>query len=348
MIGMLDIDGSSGEGGGQVLRTALTLSLLTSTPFHLFHIRARRSKPGLRPQHLAAVRAAGSISEAGIEGDCIGSAELRFSPGEIRPGQFHFDIGTAGSTSLLLQTILLPLSRARRPSHITALGGTHNRWSPCFHYLELQWKPFLEKLGLDLELHLERAGFYPRGGGCVKARVRPSGELQPLWLEKRGRLQEISAISAVAGLPRRIAERQREEALRRLQPWAALTRIRVEELESRSPGTFLLLLARFQEGQACYFSLGEKGKPAETVAAEAAEALKFLLNSQAGIDEFLADQLILPLALAAGRSHYTTPRVTQHLLTQADIVRCFLPVEIQIEGALSHPGRVTIQGSGLL
>ena len=280
----IEIDGSQGEGGGQVLRTSLSLSLITGKPLHLFNIRSRRSKPGLQPQHLTAVRAAAAISGAEVSSASLGSQELTFLPHAVRPGTYRFDIGTAGAATLVLQTILIPLSLAKKAATLTLTGGTHVPWSPCFHYLDLQWHPYLHIMGFNTRLTLEKAGFYPQGGGSIQAILRPAGRLQPLQLLERGALLRIQGISAVANLEDEIALRQKHQALRRLEPLCRDTKIKTLHLPSLGKGTLILLLAVFEQGSACYTALGEKGKPAEKVADEACDSLQLLLNRRAGID----------------------------------------------------------------
>jgi RNA 3'-terminal phosphate cyclase (ATP) len=337
---MLEIDGALGEGGGQVLRSALALSLLTQTPFRLINIRARRPKPGLRAQHLKAVEAAMEIGAARVEGAALGSSQLVFVPRRIRCGDFRFDIGTAGSTSLVLQTVLLPLCRAGGASHLTITGGTHVPWSPCFDYLQLQWLPYMREIGLCAEARLERAGFYPRGGGRIAAIIQPSAAWRPLHLMERGTLKVIRGTSAVAQLDVRIAERQRRQALTRLH--GRPVRIDVVNLPSGSPGAMLLLLAQFEYAQACYFALGARGKPAERVADEAVDALEQFLATDGAIDQYLADQLIVPLAFTGDISELRTSRVTQDLITNCDVVKRFLAADIRIDGKLGQPGLVVL------
>jgi RNA 3'-terminal phosphate cyclase (ATP) len=346
---MIEIDGSWGEGGGQVLRTALSLSLLTLRPVHIIHIRARRPNPGLQAQHLAAVRLAATVSHARVAGDSPGSPELTFEPGQLMPGTYHFDIGTAGASSLVLQTVWLPLALASQPSTITLTGGTHVPWSPCFHYLAWQWLPYLRKIGLDGELVLERAGFYPQGDGFIRATIQPVGTsqdrsepLKPLRLLERGALRGIRGISAVANLNLSIAERQRKQALQRLSGRTRALEIEIVNLPSRFKGTLLLLQAEFRHASACYFGLGAPGKPAERVADEAVDALEEFLDSGAAIDQYLADQLLLPLAFAAGASEYRTARVTQHLLTNAWVIETFGVARIEVQGEMGRPGLVRI------
>lgn len=342
----VEIDGSRGEGGGQVLRSALALSSITGRPFRILNIRAGRPKPGLAAQHLKSVEAAACVSGARAEGASLGSSALLFEPRGIIPGEYRFDIGTAGSVSLVLQTIFLPLSFASAPSRVTITGGTHVSWSPCFDYLDRHWISFLHDAGFDADLALSEAGFYPRGGGCVEARIRPVSRLAPLRLVARGGLRRLTGVSAVAGLPLSIAERQRDQALRRLAAGTPGTEIATVELPARSRGTMFLLLAEFEVGRACFSALGERGKPAERVADEAVDAFEAFLATDGAVDHFIADQLVLPLVFASGVSEIRTSRVTQHLMTNADVVGEFLPALIRIDGAVGGPGLVEIRGIG--
>ncbi len=340
---MVEIDGSEGEGGGQIVRSALTLSLITGESVRLTGIRARRRKPGLRAQHLKAVEACAAVGGAGVEGASLGSQTLVFRPEGIAPQRLKVDIGTAGSTALVLQTVFLPLSLAGAPSEVRLTGGTHGAWSPCFHYLERQWLPFMRRIGCDADLELEAAGFYPRGGGRMRAVIRPARELRPLNLDRRGELRRIAGLSALSNLEAHIGERQRKRALQGLRNLHCPVEIEIERMPSRFKGTLLLLLAEFEASQACYFGLGAPGKPAEKVADEAVQALKALLSGNGAIDEYLADQLLLPLALASGASEFRTPKVTQHLVTNAAVLRAFLPVGVEIRGAVGEQGTVRIR-----
>jgi RNA 3'-terminal phosphate cyclase (ATP) len=342
---MIEIDGSMGEGGGQVLRSALTLSLLTGQAFTVTNIRTNRPKPGLRPQHLAAVQAAGRISAAALDGDRVGSHQIAFVPGPVKPGDYHFDIGTAGATALVLQTLLLPLAMAGGPSRLSVSGGTHVPWSPCFHYLDWHWRPLLARLGIRFDLTLAMAGFYPRGGGELLARIPGCAQPVGLHLQERGTLQRIRGISAVANLSLEIAERQRRQTLKRLKMMAPRVAVEVviESLPARSRGTLLMLLAEFEHSQACFSALGALGKPAERVADEAVDELSTFLTSDGAIDPWLADQLLLPLSLAKETSTVRTSRVTRHLLTNAELIRHFLPVRISVDGALDEAAMVRLQ-----
>jgi RNA 3'-terminal phosphate cyclase (ATP) len=331
---MIEIDGSLGEGGGQVIRSSLTLAVMTGQPVHITHIRARRAKPGLQPQHLMAVRAAAQISGAEVEGAAIGSAELTFRPNGIYLGNYRFDIGTAGATSLVVQTVFLPLAvrnPVSEPSEVVIIGGTHVPHSPAFHYLSLNWLPVLHDLGCDVDLEMLLAGFYPQGQGQVRATFRPVERLAPLDLPERGALKAIRGISAVANLDMSIAERQQQTALQRLKGRANRLDIELVDMPARTKGTMLLLLAEFRHSTACYFSLGALGKRAEQVADEACLWLEKFLDSTGSVDEYLADQLLLPLAFADGESRFRTALVTEHLRTNAAVIEAFGAADIAIE-----------------
>jgi RNA 3'-phosphate cyclase len=343
---MIEIDGAKGEGGGQVLRSALTLSLMTDSHFRIQNIRARRSRPGLRPQHLASVMAAASVGQAQVEGARLGSREIEFRPSSIQPDSYHFEIPTAGSTSLVLQTVFLPLSTAESPSEIGIVGGTHVPWSPSFHYLDLNWLPAMRALGFRASLELELAGFYPQGGGLIRASVQPVRRIAPLQGIHRGDLLRLRGLSTVSNLPEGIAERQRDRAVQRLADLDRQVEIEIQTLPSPGKGTHLLLQAEFESGQACYFGLGARGKPAERVADEAIDALHAFLNGGGAVDEYLADQLLLPLAFADGDSEFHTSKITQHLLTNAEVIRDFGAAEIGIRGELDQSGVVEIRPRG--
>ncbi len=341
-MSMIVIDGAAGEGGGQVLRSALTLSALTGQPFRIDNIRAGRKKPGLQAQHLASVRAAAAICQAEVTGAELQAASLTFQPQTVRPGNYQFDIGTAGSTSLVLQTVFLPLALAAKPSKITISGGTHVPFSPCFHYIEWQWLYFLRQIGFQADLNLVNAGFYPQGGGQIKAHIQPARRPAGLSLTCRGRLKQIGGISAVANLPRKIAERQRNRVLKRVGHQYPLNDLRIVELPSKFKGTTLVLLAEFEYARACYFGLGALGKPAERVAEEALNALAQFMATDGAVDPYLADQLLMPLAFANAPSEIRTAEVTRHLQTNIEVLTRFLPVKIHCRGQLGAVGSVEI------
>jgi RNA 3'-terminal phosphate cyclase (ATP) len=328
----IKIDGSFGEGGGQILRTSLTLSIVTGKPFEMVNIRAKRENPGLRPQHLWAVRSAAIISSADVKGDEIGSQRLRFIPGEVTSGEYEFNIGTAGSTSLLLQTIFIPLAlKGNYSSTVTVRGGTHVPWSPSFECLE-GWLDFLKRMGFKGSVSLKRAGFYPKGGGEIRACVEPVREVQPIRVEERGELVEIYGISAVAGLPIEVARRGKERVFQLLEQYGVPLNVEVKEVPSSGQGAFIFLKGVFKNTVAYYDVLGEKGKRMEKVAEEACYKLIGFINSGATVDEKMGDQLIVPLSLAEGNSCFRVPYVTNHMKTNVEVVKEFLDnIEISIK-----------------
>ncbi len=340
---IIRIDGSFGEGGGQILRTALSLSAITKKPFEIYNIRANRKTPGLSHQHLQAVNATAQICNAEVIGNQLQSTDLKFYPREIRAGTYYFNIGTAGSIPLVLQTIFYPLSLTGDPSLINIIGGTHVTHSPCIDYLTHQWLYFLKKIGFDAEVKTLRAGFYPRGGGEVSIKIKPTSQLQPLRIEKRGKLIQVKGISTVSNLDINIAQRQQLQAKKRLLEYGIPHEISLEEMPAIGKGTMLLLIGKFEHSQCCYFSLGAIGKRAETVADEACNELSFFLETTGVVDEHLADQLIIPLTLTKGTSRFITPKVTQHFLTNVAIVKLFLPVGICVSGNLNEEGLVEIE-----
>ncbi|MDQ7028375.1 MAG: RNA 3'-terminal phosphate cyclase [Ardenticatenia bacterium] len=337
------VDGALGEGGGQVVRTSLTCALLTGTPVRVVNIRAKRPRPGLRPQHVAAVRAAADISHARVDGDAVGSQELTFCPGNVRPGRYRWDIRTAGAVTLVLQTVVLPLAFADGPSHVVIRGGTHVPWSPTWAYVERQWAPYMEELGLSMRLRLKRAGFYPQGGGEVHVAIRPTTRpLRSLNTPDGGILCRVEGAVYIAHLPDHVARRQKLTALNALRSYDWDARVIVRRLEAPSPGTLTLVEAHKAHGRGCYTALGERGKRAEVVAQEAVELLNSYVESRAAVDRYLADQLLLPLALAEAPSTFSTECITTHLVTNARLVTRLLSAEVHVEGDEGAPGRVLV------
>lgn len=353
----IQLDGSEGEGGGQILRTALTLSVITGKPFELLRIRAGRAEPGLKPQHLAAVRAAAEISGAQVEGAERGSQKLAFRPsGRIRGGEHTFDIGTAGSTALLLQTLALPLCLADVPSEVRLRGGTHVRTSPSFHDLALGWAPLLQQLGWPVDVRLVGAGFYPEGGGEIVATIRRAQPARPVDLRRRGTLDEVRVIPIVAGLPGEIGARLGTAARNRLRAAGVPTEVEGMALPAGpSRGAALAIHAVYERLQVTFGAVGEPGKPSERVAAEAVDAFEAHHASGMALDGHLADQLLLPLALASAGlqggptpiHRFTTAAITRHLVTNAATIRRFLPVEIAVFGREGEPGDVRVAPAGL-
>lgn len=339
---IIKINGSLGEGGGQILRTALTLSAITKRPFEIYNIRANRKVPGLSYQHLQAVDATAQICNAEVVGNQLRSTDLLFYPGQIQPGSYHLNIGTAGSVSLVLQTVFYPLSLQSKPSSVIITGGTHVNHSPCVDYLKLQWLYYLKHIGFHGEIQTMKAGFFPQGGGEIFAKIAPVDLLHPLNIEERGRIIHVSGISMVGNLDMSIAQRQQSQVVKRLSEHGICHEISLEDAQAFGKGTMLLLLGKFAHSQCCYFGLGAIGKRAETVADEACKEFLSFLNTKGVVDEHLADQLIIPLALAKGKSCFVTPKVTQHLLTNIEIVKLFLPVIINVSGILNGEGTITM------
>jgi len=343
---MITIDGSHGEGGGQILRSSLTLAALTGESLHIHHIRANRSQPGLRPQHLAAVKAIAKLTRADVSGAERDSTEVTLSPTALQAGRYQFDIPTAGALTLVLQTIFLPLSFADGSSRVILTGGTHVQWSPNYHYLTEQWLPWMDRSGFRVETQLQKAGFYPAGGGEVSLKVLPAQELHPFSCLKRGNLRHIRGFSGVANLEDDIAKRQKHHALKRLYDVCQDSKIKTLRMPAYGKGTFVLLKAEFTNcGSACFTALGAPGKPAERVADEAVDKMFAFLQTDGCVDHYLADQILLPLSLIDGESEFRTDSVTQHLLTNAHVIRQFLPVQIDIEGEADQPGLIHIVGS---
>lgn len=343
---MIEIDGSRGEGGGQVLRSALALAVLTGKAMRIENIRAGRRKPGLMAQHLQAVRAASAVSGARVEGAQKGAMVLVFEPQGVESGEYRFDIGTAGAATLVLQTVLLPLADGGDASRLTITGGTHVPWSPAYHYIERLWIPFLRRLGVNAEITMSCAGFYPRGGGLLSAVIRPGLPVATLCLTDPGRLLSVRVLSAVANLDESIAERQSLQARSRLAECGAPVEVEQFSLAAPGPGTMLMVQGNFEYSRCVYTALGERGKPAERVADEAADPFLALLASGAAVDEYFADQMLIPLALAPGVSELRTARVTKHLLTNAWVIGKFLPAKIEIEGEEGKVGMVRVEGVG--
>jgi RNA 3'-terminal phosphate cyclase (ATP) len=325
-MNLVEIDGSSGEGGGQILRTSLALSLITRTPFRIFNIRRNRSKPGLRRQHLTAVRAAARIGSAEVQGDALNSSELTFRPGSVKGGDYDFDIGSAGSTTLVFQTVFPALLGASEPSVLRFTGGTHNHGGPPWDFLDRVFLPVLRTMGAHVSIHLERHGFAPGGEGRWTARTEPS-RLRPLALRARGQLRSRMVRALVSNLPESVADRELATVRKHLDwPQASM---QSEIVEATGPGNIVMISAEFEHLTELATGFGQRGVPAEKVALQAAQYWRSYEQSSAATGEHLADQLLLPLALAGGGS-FTTVEPTLHTTTNAEVIRRFLPVQFAI------------------
>lgn len=344
----LTIDGREGEGGGQLLRTSLSLSVLTGRPWRMEHIRAGRSQPGLRPQHLTAVRAAAALCAADLQGDSLNSQTLEFRPRQpAQAGQYRFDVNdhtphhSAGAVTLIWQTVVWPLLFAGGPSHVVLRGGTHVPFSPTFDYVNQVVRPNYGRMGVNVALSLDEWGWMAHGGGQLTAVIQPLAQLtaadftpQPVDIV-RG---EGMATNLPADIPQRLANR----AANLVRQAGLAAHIHPIRQRSTAAGAAILLWLP----QAGFSQLGEQGLPAQTVAERAVADLLAFVGSGAAVDEHLADQLLLPMSLAHGRSHFTTQRLTPHTLTNAQLIGRWLGVKINITGTLGRPAEVRVEGWG--
>ncbi|MEM6258305.1 MAG: RNA 3'-terminal phosphate cyclase [Planctomycetota bacterium] len=342
MTSTLHIDGSFGEGGGQIVRSSLALAALTGRSVEITNVRAGRKRPGLQRQHLVAVRAAADVTHGSVEGDEIGSTHILFEPGHTTGGTYHLPIGTAGSTSLVMQTVLMPLLLAGHPSTLKLGGGTHNPMAPPYEFLRDAYLPHLRAMGGSVSIRLNQAGYFPRGGGEVDIEIDGTDRLRGIELMRRGGRQSSHALIRLAQLPGHIAERQ-AKAVRRKLGWPDLTVETDHEPNAWGPGNAVVITARYEHTTEVFTSIGERGKPAERVAEQAInEALSFDASG-AAVGEHLADQLMLPLALS-GHGRYRASCLSLHTATHAALIQRFLDVPITLEPDEdpSGPGTVAI------
>ena len=356
-MNILTLDGSHGEGGGQILRTALSLSAITARPFSLTNLRAGRRNPGLLPQHLSAVRAAATITGAVVTGDRLGSTELRFAPSHPpKSGSYLFDVaetaerGSAGSVTLILQTLLVPLTLADGSSTLVLRGGTHVEWSPPFDDLANCYFPLLRRMGYRIDAELRRWGWYPVGGGEVVCEIaagqsdRNVSLRSPIDLVSRGPLQRIAGRAVAANLPAHIPQRMVDSVRASLGGLGVPVEIQTQLVTAACPGAGIFLIAEYKEVPASFSAYGRLGKPSEVVADQAVTAFKEHHASEAAVELHLADQLLLPLALANDTSVITVARPTGHLMTNAWTIEQFEIARVSIEGGI--PYRVSVEPRG--
>jgi RNA 3'-terminal phosphate cyclase (ATP) len=329
---VLYLDGSQGEGGGQIVRTALTLSAITGVPVRIERIRAGRQTAGLRAQHVTAVQAAAVICAAHTEGVEVGAEAITFAPGgPVRPGRYEWAVGTAGAATLVLQTVLLPLALADGPSWVRVRGGTHVPLSPSAHYLRDVYLPFLWGLGAEMTLTIEAFGWMPEGGGAISAEIAGDAHLHGVDMRERGPLERIFGTALACNLPAHIPQRMANRAINLLAGRDALVDIRPQRVTGLGTGAGIFLAAEYTNGRGGCGVLGRKGMPSEVVAQKAVTELLAFDRSGAAVDEHLADQIVVPLALADGPSWYTTPTVTAHLATNIAVVRAFLDRVLSVD-----------------
>jgi RNA 3'-terminal phosphate cyclase (ATP) len=336
---MIIIDGSEGEGGGQIVRNACALSLVTGEPFQITNIRGGREKPGLMRQHVTAIEAACAIGGGVCEGVNVGSREMSFTPGTVQGGDYHFAVGTAGSTGLVLQTILMPLLLADAPSRLVLEGGTHNMLAPPFEFIERCFLPAINRMGPTVTAKLVRHGFYPSGGGRIEVEITPA-PLVPVECIERGALIDQSAIAFFAGLPFDVADRE-IKTVKKLLDWPERS-FAVRELpEERGPGNILLLEARFEHVTEIVSGFGKLGVPAEQLAKRAAGRMNGYLESTAFAGPYLADQLLLPFVLAGGGS-FTTVKPSQHAITAIEVIGRFIGRRVTLRHEANGTHRVVV------
>lgn len=327
---MLTIDGSAGEGGGQILRTSVGLSLITGKAFRIYNVRARRKNPGLGKQHLTAVEAGALIGGAQLTGACVGSTDFTFVPQQVKPGEYTFNIGTAGSTMLVLQTVLPALMIADEPSRLVLEGGTHNPMAPPFEFIQKAFLPLLEQIGPKVTIKLERYGFYPPGGGKVVVDIvpTPTSQLRELKLESRGKMRKRNARVLLVKLPKHVGDRELVVLRQRLQLNG--NECRIEESDNAvSPGNVVTISLESASLTEVITALGARGVSAESVAEAAVKETRHYLKTEAPVGEHLADQLLLPMALA-GRGTYRTGAPSLHTTTNIETIRLFLSVDIAV------------------
>ncbi|MGQ4834081.1 MAG: RNA 3'-terminal phosphate cyclase [Candidatus Asgardarchaeia archaeon] len=349
---MIEIDGSMGEGGGQILRVAIALATVLNQPVKVYNIRKKRSPPGLKPQHLNAIRALAKISKAKLTGDFVGSEEIMFIPSKLSGGNYKIDIGTAGSISLILQALLPAAVFSEEPTHLKIIGGTDVKWAPPIDYMIHVFSPIIQRMGANIEITLKRRGHYPRGGGIVEVDIQPIDFLRSISIIERGRLIEIKGISHAVRLPAHIAERQALAAVETLKKGGIDVQIDIKKEYYEKgkdphlgPGSGIVLWAVSENSIIGSDALGEKGVPAEKVGSSAAEKLISEIRTGAGLDKHMADMIIVWAFLATGTSEFTTSQLTLHAKTCLELIKKF---DTNAKISISEEGnRVRVKMGGI-
>ena len=339
---VITINGSEGEGGGQVLRSSLALSIITGKPFVLENVRARRAKPGLQRQHLTAVRAAAEVSGARVEGAEVGSMTVRFAPGPVRAGEYVFRVGTAGSATLVLQTVLPALLTADGPSTLTLEGGTHNPMAPPFEFVDRVFLPWVNRMGANVSATLDRSGFYPAGGGRFRVSITPFARRERVDIEARGALIDKRVVARVAGLPRGIAVRELEAA-NGLLSWEPESMSPEVLPKDQGPGNVVMIEVGYERSRELFVAVGERGVRAESVAERVAREALAWIDAGVPVGEHLADQLLVPMALVGG-GRFVTVEPSLHTVTNAQVIGRFLPVAITTRQLDERRWEVTVRG----
>lgn len=337
------IDGSQGEGGGQIFRTSLTLALCLGMPIRIENIRAGRRKPGLLRQHLTCLRAAADISSAEVIGAELGASCVRFTPGVVCGGNYEWAVGSAGSTTLVFQTVVLPLALAGAPSTIKLQGGTHNGMAPSVDFIEQSYLPLLRKMGMDVAIRLQEHGFYPNGGGVwtvdIGANNMTYAGKQALSICQRGELRQIVAVATSAHIPAHVTQRELAVLQRKLELRSQDAKQQL--VDSAGPGNCVSVRAHYDNICAVFETLGERGRAAEKVANDAAKLFRRWERYEVAVDSHLADQLLLPMLLTSG-GEFTTAKPSKHLATNIDVIRQITGVEITIYNLLEGKQKVRI------
>ena len=348
---MIEIDGSLGEGGGQILRTSLSLAAVLGKELRIFNIRAGRPEPGLRAQHLTVVKALGQICNAAFSGVEIGSTEFEFKPGSMKTGDFRFDVGTAGSITLVLQCLLPLLPFTRAEVMLEVRGGTDVKWSPPIDYFRLVALPLLARMGLEVSIVSVVRGHYPRGGGVVNIRSVPTGKMTPFTGHDRGRITDVLGISHVSGLPRQIADRQAVSASNEIRyaslPLSEIVIDADADNRNQSAGSGIALVARSEKGSILGADrLGERGILAERVGRFAAKQLVEEIGTKNFLDRHMGDMIVPYLVLAEGISDVSVSKITQHTITNVRVAESITGLQFDPLAQLDQPGRLRVNGLG--